>query len=80
MTLAETAELLAIAAGIDQRTIGDADVHAWQMVLHDIPFANAATALQAHYRSTNRRIMPSDIVQRVKPDTGYETYAEKGIF
>lgn len=80
MTLAETAELLSIAAGVDQRTIGDADVHAWQMVLSDIPFPNAATALRDHYRHTTRRVMPADIVQRVKPATNYETYAEKGIF
>ncbi|MGW3427996.1 hypothetical protein ACWDHW_08565 [Streptomyces melanosporofaciens] len=80
MTLAETADLLSIAAGVDQRTIGEADVRAWQMVLDDIPFANAATALRAHYRSTNRRIMPGDIVQRVKPAATYESYAEKGIF
>ncbi|MET7795729.1 hypothetical protein [Streptomyces decoyicus] len=80
MTLAETAELLAIAAGLDQRTIGDADVQAWQMVLSDIPFPNAATALRDHYRQTTRRVMPADIVQRVKPAVGYESYAEKGIF
>ncbi|MGW2010936.1 hypothetical protein [Streptomyces nigrescens] len=80
MTLAETAELLAIAAGVDQRTIGDADVQAWQMVLSDIPFPNAATALRDHYRHTTRRVMPADIVQRVKPAAGYNAYAEKGIF
>lgn len=80
MTLSETAQLLSIAAGIDQRTIGDADVQAWQMVLSDIPFPNAATALRDHYRHTTRRVMPADIVQRVKPATNYETYAEKGIF
>lgn len=80
MTLAEAADLLSLAASLDQRTIGEADVHAWQMVLHDIPFPNAAVALQAHYREHTRRIMPADIVQRVKPAAGYESYAEKGIF
>lgn len=80
MTRSEAAELLALAAGIDQRTIGDADVQAWQLVLHDIDLEDALQALTAHYRATNRRVMPADIVQRVKPTPGYENYAEKGIF
>lgn len=80
MTRSEAAQLLAIAAGIDQRTIGDADVQAWQMVLHDIPLDAATAALTAHYRATTRRVMPADIVQRVKPTPGYENNAEKGIF
>lgn len=80
MTRSEAAQLLAVAASIDQRTIGDADVQAWQMVLADIPLADAIPALAAHYRATTRRVMPADIVQRVKPTPGYESNAEKGIF
>lgn len=80
MTRSEAARLLAIAAGIDQRTIGDADVQAWQMVLADIDYDAAVTVLTAHYRENTRRVMPADIVQRVKPTPGYENYAEKGIF
>lgn len=62
MTRSEAARLLAIAAGVDQRTIGDADVQAWQMVLNDIPLDAAITALRDHYRQTTRRVMPADIV------------------
>lgn len=80
MTLAETADLLSIAAGVDKRTIGEADVRAWQMVLDDIPFEGAVTALRAHYRETTKPVMPADIVRRVKPPATYESYAEKGIF
>ena len=80
MTRSEAARLLAIAAGIDQRTIGDADVQAWQMVLADITLADAVAALTAHYRATTRRVMPADIVQRVKPTPGYENNVERGIF
>lgn len=80
MTLAETADLLSLAAGIDQRTIGESDVRAWQMLLADIDFAAAANALRDHYRTTTRRVMPADIVQRVRPAATYDTYAEKGIF
>ncbi|MCX5138354.1 hypothetical protein [Streptomyces sp. NBC_00338] len=80
MTLAETADLLSIAAGIDQRTIGESDVRAWQMVLDDIAFTAAHQALRDHYRSTTRRLTPADIVQRTNPRGGYEANAEKGIF
>ncbi|MFJ2630901.1 hypothetical protein ACIO6U_02915 [Streptomyces sp. NPDC087422] len=80
MTRSEAAQLLAIAAGVDQRTIGDADVQAWQMVLHDILLEPAVAALRDHYREQTRRVMPADIVQRVKPRPGYETNAEKGVF
>jgi len=80
MTLSEAADLLSIAAGIDKRTIGESDVRAWQMVLDDIEFEAACAALRDHYRETNKHVMPSDIVRRTKPKTGYEYYAEKGIF
>lgn len=80
MTLSETADLLSIAAGVDQRTIGESDVRAWQLVLHDIPLDAAVTALRDHYRETTRRVMPADIVQRVKPTPSYARNAEKGIF
>lgn len=80
MTLSETADLLSIAAAIDKRTLGESDVRAWQMVLDDVPFEAAREALRAHYRETTKHAMPADIVRRVKPKTGYEYYAEKGIF
>lgn len=80
MTLAETADLLSIAAAIDKRTLGESDVRAWQMVLDDIDFDAARDAVRAHYRETNKHVMPADIVRRTKPKTSYEYYAEKGIF
>lgn len=80
MTLAEVADFLSIATGVDKRTIGEVDVRAWQLVLDDIPFDAAVTAMRAHYREHTRPVMPADIVQRAKPTPGYESYAEKGIF
>lgn len=80
MTLAETADLLSIATGVDKRTIGEIDVRAWQMVLDDIPFDAAVAALRDYYREATRPVMPADIVRRVKPKPSYESYAEKGIF
>lgn len=80
MTLSETADFLSIAAGIDQRTIGESDVRAWQLMLHDIPASDAVAALRTHYRESTRRVLPADIVSRAKPPASYESYAEKGIF
>jgi hypothetical protein len=80
MTLAETADLLSIAAAIDKRTLGEVDVRAWQMVLDDIDFEAARNALRAHYRETTKHAMPADIVRRVKPKASYEANVEKGIF
>jgi hypothetical protein len=80
VTLAETADLLSIAAALDYRTIGEADVRAWHMTLADIDFTAATAALTAHYRATTRRVMPADIVQRIKPTPGYDNNTERGIF
>lgn len=65
MTPAETAALLAFAAAFDRRTIGEADVLAWQTVLTDIHFEPAKQAVTAHYATETRWIMPADIRQRV---------------
>jgi hypothetical protein len=80
MTLAEVADFLSIATGVDKRTIGEVDVRAWQLVLDDIAFADAVTAMRTHYRENTRPVMPADIVQRVKPTPGYNNNVEKGIF
>jgi hypothetical protein len=80
MTLAEVADFLSIATGVDKRTIGEVDVRAWQLVLDDIAFPDAVTAMRAYYRENTRPVMPADIVQRIKPTPGYENYVEKGIF
>ncbi|WP_051814527.1 hypothetical protein RFN58_07060 [Streptomyces iakyrus] len=65
MTPAETAALLSFAAAFDRRTIGEADVLAWQTVLADIRFDPAKAAVAAHYARETRWIMPADIRQHV---------------
>ncbi|WP_225811284.1 zinc finger domain-containing protein [Streptomyces spinosus] len=65
MTPAETAALLSFAAAFDRRTIGEADVLAWQTVLADIGFEPAKAAVTAHYAVETRWIMPADIRQHV---------------
>jgi hypothetical protein len=66
MTPAETAELLTFAAAFDRRTIGRADVAAWQTVLADVDPAAARTAVTAHYATETRWIMPADIRTAVR--------------
>lgn len=61
MTPAQTAELLAFCAAFDRRTVGKADVLAWQTVLADIDFNAAKSAVTAHYAEETRWIMPADI-------------------
>ncbi|WP_073793147.1 zinc finger domain-containing protein [Streptomyces uncialis] len=66
MIPSQTAELLSFAAAFDRRTIGEADVLAWQTVLADIDFNAARQAVTAHYATETRWIMPADIRQAVR--------------
>lgn len=61
MTLTETAQVLALAAAFDRRTVGDADVYAWQATLGDTDFEDAKTAVVAHYRISSEWLMPAQI-------------------
>lgn len=61
MTPAQTAELLAFCAAFDRRTVGKADVLAWQTVLVDLDYDAARQAVAEHYATETRWIMPADI-------------------
>lgn len=61
MTPAQTAELLALAAAFDRRTLGKTDVLAWHTVLTDIDYEAAKQAVTQHYATETRWIMPADI-------------------
>ncbi|MFB6593965.1 hypothetical protein ACFWFV_13860 [Streptomyces diastaticus] len=66
MTPSQTAELLGFCAAFDRRTIGKADVLAWQTVLADVDFTAARQAVTEHYAAETRWIMPADIRQAVR--------------
>lgn len=66
MTPADVAELLALAAAFDSRTVGRADVAAWHAALGDLPFDDTRDALVAWYREHRERVYPSDIRAGVK--------------
>lgn len=72
MTPAQTAELLGFCAAFDRRTVGKADVLAWQTVLADIDYDAARQAVAQHYAVETRWIMPADIrnaVHRARANT-----------
>lgn len=66
MTPSEVATLLAKCAAYDRRTIGAADVAAWHDALHDVPFADASTAVTEHYTRTSDWIGVAEVRAGVK--------------
>lgn len=62
MTPADAAELLALAAAFDRRTIGEADAQAWARALRDIPLDHdTRNAVAEHYAHTEQWISPARI-------------------
>lgn len=59
-------ELLGFAALYDNRTVGDADILAWLRAIGDLGYADAETAVAAHYGETTERLMPGHVRARVK--------------
>ena len=66
MNRAEAAQLLGAMAAFDRRTVGDADVIAWQAVLDDVPFADALEAVKQHYREGEAWLMPVHVRKAVR--------------
>lgn len=61
MNLSETARLLASMAAFDRRTVGDADVIAWQAVLEDVAYEDALSAVKRWYSNNTEWIMPAHV-------------------
>jgi hypothetical protein len=66
MNRADTAELLALCAAFDRRTVGKADVVAWQKLLAHYAYEDAEAAVNEHYSSEHRWIMPADVIRIVR--------------
>lgn len=69
MNRADTARLLTLAASFDARTIGDADVLAWQAALDGLDYARCQAAVVKHYRENTDRIMPAHIRRLARTTT-----------
>lgn len=61
MTKAETARVLTLIAAFDRRTIGEADVEAWYLVLSDLPADDCAAAVREHYTTSTDWLMPAHV-------------------
>lgn len=66
MTLGEVTRLLALAAGFDRRTVGESDARAWHVLLADVKFGDAQTALYEHFRTSTDWLMPAHILDGVR--------------
>lgn len=67
MMRSQIAELLTVAATIDGRDFDETTVDVWHKLLADVPAEKAAKALEEHYSSSSRRIMPADIKRAAAP-------------
>ncbi|WP_116949210.1 hypothetical protein [Jiangella endophytica] len=65
MNKSETATILAMVQSFDRRTVGEADIAAWEAVLTDIRLDDAKAAVLGHYRKSRAWLMPADIVDFV---------------
>lgn len=63
MTPDEVAVVLAKAALVDMRTIGEEEVMAWHEIVHRIELAAALAAVPRHYAETRERLMPADLLR-----------------
>lgn len=80
MTPADAAELLALAAAFDRRTVGEADARAWTAALHAMPLDDDAHAAVArHYAETDRWITPAHVRQQ-RAKIRAERIAQANVF
>ena len=66
MNLTDTAKLLTMVAAFYRRTIGEADVTAWQAALDDLRFEDCREAVVAHFRTSSDYLMPVAVRSAVK--------------
>lgn len=71
MKMSDMAEALALAATVDNRTLGEIDVQVWTGIVEgalgpDTNGRDVVLAVQAHYATSERRLMPSHVVEFVQ--------------
>lgn len=64
ITKAQIGDLLTVITAIDRRTIGDADIEAWHLILGDLELADCAQAVKDHYSERRDWLMPADVHTR----------------
>jgi hypothetical protein len=61
VTPAETARLLVLVTGYDQRQFDEVSARAWSTTLFEHTFDDAVAAVHRHYRHSSKWAMPADI-------------------
>lgn len=66
MNRSETAQLLTAMAAFDRRTLGDADVIAWQVLMADVNLQDGLEAVQRWYAEHTEWMMPAHVRRLVR--------------
>lgn len=66
MNPADAADVLAIAATYDRRTVGEVEARAWAKALDGLDPADCAEAVLNHYTRTTDWLMPAHVRDEVK--------------
>jgi hypothetical protein len=66
MNPADAAELLAVAATFDKRTVGDFEARAWAKALTGLDPRDCAAAIENHYTNTPEWLMPAHVRAEVR--------------
>lgn len=64
MTKADVARLLTLITAFDRRTLGEADVEAWHLVLAEYDVDDCAQAVKDHFTASRGWLMPVDVAER----------------
>ena len=65
MNILETSNALALAQAYDNRTVGEANVRAWHLILAELAAEDVMEAIRRHYAADSAWIMPAHIVRLV---------------
>jgi hypothetical protein len=62
----ETAQLVLWMQGVDGRVMNELSVEVWHDLVGHLPYEAALGAVREHYREEHRKVMPSDVLERVQ--------------
>jgi hypothetical protein len=62
----ETAQLVFWLQGLDGRTLNELTVEVWHELVGHLGYESVMGAVREHYREEWRKVMPSDVLERVQ--------------
>lgn len=68
MNRSEVETLLNLAALYDRRSVEDTDVMAWMPLMAEVAFAQAQSAVFAHFRECRYWLTPDDVLRRIREE------------